>query len=116
MICPYCNSDNDSRITVFGFLIYNCSNCDSVYYTTIKNCESTIATESVTVGTPWYNKQKIILPELNINDSIMCVDNRHPLFLSDGFVRELGHLHARILFKGNKLIWMNHNIIAKMPN
>lgn len=107
MICPYCDNVNDSKITVAGFFIYNCSKCDGVYHGTI---------ESMTVGTPWYNKQKIVLPQLKIGDSIMCVDNRHPLFLSDGFVRKLGHLHARILFKGNKLIWMNHDIIAKMPS
>jgi hypothetical protein len=117
MICPYCDNDNDSRITVAGFLIYNCSKCDGVYHAPVnKKYKSTIGTiESMTVGTPWYNKHKVILPELVLGDSVMCVDNKHPLFLNDGFVRELDHLHARILFKGNKLIWMNNNIIAKMP-
>lgn len=109
MICPHCNHDNESLITIQNLLIFNCKNCDSVYYLPIRD------NEIISVGIPWYNTHSVVLPDFKLGDSIMCVDNKHPLFLQDGFVKELDHLHARILFKGNKLIWMNQNIIARLP-
>jgi hypothetical protein len=109
MYCPYCRYDNKESEITSEYLIFNCSNCGNIYrYKNVNDIEI------FSVGVPFHNFNDVILPNFKIGDCVMCVDTKHPLFLKDGFVKELDHLHARILFKGNKLIWMNQNIIAKM--
>ncbi len=98
MICPYCNTNNEKSITISNLGVFNCSNCGGVYYDKRHKF----------IG-------KLTIPNLEIGDYVMCIDNRHPLFLQYGFVKELDHLHARILFK-KVLIWMNSELIAKLPD
>lgn len=110
MHCPYCRHDNETGAITSTFLMFICSNCGNIYQ--YKNSSDV---EYCSVGTPFHNFLEVTLPNFKIGDSVMCIDSRHGLFLQDGFVRELDHLHARILFKWNKLIWMGQDIIAKMP-
>ncbi|CAK0748073.1 hypothetical protein CCP1ISM_20003 [Azospirillaceae bacterium] len=107
MICPYCETYNDDFSEVDDLLIYRCRKCDGIYCYS----DDIIGKSSM----PLYDCKNVSLPNLNIGDSVMCVDTKHPLFLQSGFVRELDHLHARILFKNRGLIWMNQEIIAKLP-
>jgi hypothetical protein len=108
VICPYCKTDNDKIKTVInGLKVYCCTNCNNIFSSELNDHEIS------TKGMPLYNVNNIITPNFKIGDCIMCVDNKHPLFLQDGFVKELDHLHARILFKKD-LVWMNQNVIAKL--
>jgi hypothetical protein len=114
MYCPYCKHFNEKESEVTSeHIIFNCSNCGNIYRF---NHSLATSDDICSVGVPFHNFLEVILPNFKIGDSVMCVDTKHPLFLKDGFVKELDHLHARILFKGNKLIWMNQNVIAKIPS
>lgn len=115
MICPYCQTFNDESSETDDLLIYHCSKCNSIYCDRKEKSAIFYETDDKS-GMPLYDCNNVSLPKnLKIGDVVMCVDTKHPLFLQNGFVRELDHLHARILFKNKGLIWMNQEIIAKLP-
>jgi len=108
MKCPFCNGIIGPQSYENSFIIC-CEHCNYIY--SLKGPGHLIAK---TID----DKQEPLIfigaPVFKINSQVICIDQRHQMFLEYGKVIGDDVLHTRVDFSGLK-IWIDKNLIQEIP-
>lgn len=66
---------------------------------------------SVIVEEPDDKKNTVVHKKFAMADFVTCIDNKSPLMLKNGFVRNIKPGFSRVLFKDGVLVWLSNDVL-----